>query len=391
MSSESPRSDALYRRWSVMTEEPQTPHWQLTEQSGKRTVRLRGYWNLLTRGVERQRVATELREIQRPRLLTWDLTDVQVIDSAGALLLWHLWDESLPEGFHCRPEHRQWFTRLGKLSTPSGRPAGQGLRPLSRLGGQIVGMARDGAGMLQLIGQLMLDLGYTLLHPRLTPWKEISASIYRTGATALPLLGTVGVLIGIVMTYQLAISLQKFGANTMIVSVLGLSILRELGPVITALIVIGRTGSAITAGIGVMHVTEEFDALRAFGASPTQRLIMPSVIGMAVSIPLLVIWTDFAGLLGGIIASDFSLGVGYRLFIERLPESVPWVNFWIGLGKGVLFGFVIATVSSYFGLKVQANTESLRQETTNSVVASLTVILLLDATLGALLTNVGLV
>lgn len=374
-----------------MTEVPQAPRWQIVEESGQRIIRLVGYWNLLTRGAERERVAAELQRIRTPRQLVWDLSHVRVMDSAGALLLWHLWDEDLPDRLHCRPEHRQWFARLGKLSTPSHRDREQRSASLSLLGARIVAMGQDAAGVMQLIGQLLLDFVYTLLHPRLTPWKEISASIYRTGATALPLLGTVGVLIGIVMTYQLAMSLRQFGANTMIVSVLGLSILRELGPVITALIVIGRTGSAITAGIGVMHVTEEFDALRAFGASPTQRLILPSVIGMAVSIPLLVIWTDFAGLVGGIIASDFSLGVGYRLFIERLPESVPWVNFWIGLGKGVLFGFVIATVSSYFGLKVRANTESLRQETTNSVVTSLTLILLLDATLGALLTNVGLV
>lgn len=374
-----------------MTHTSQEAVWEIVEAPGGRTVRLAGYWNLLAKGRKRERLAAALKEVQNPAQLGWDLTRVDVIDSAGALLLWHLWGRTVPREFNCRPEHRQWFKRLENL--PPGRKAGKwGLwRPLDGLGGQLARIFRDAGGMFVLVGRLMLDFGYTLAHPRLMPWKEISASIYRTGTSALPLLGTVGVLIGIVMTYQLAMSISKFGANTMIVGLLGLSMMRELGPVITALIVIGRTGSTITAGIGAMHVTEEFDALRAFGSSPTQRLIMPNVIGMAISIPLLVVWTDFAGLVGGIVAADASLGVGYKMFVERLPEAVPWVNFWIGLGKGVLFGLIIATVSSYFGLKIRANTESLRQETTNSVVTGLTLILILDATSGALLTNVGLV
>lgn len=368
-----------------------TASWEILDTGGRRTVRLSGDWNLLIHGTERQRLAEELRSAHLSTDTAWDLMSVEVIDSAGALLLWRLWQERLPPLLECRPEHLKWFERLDALELP--QKAGGNRTPwwpLIRLGARIAEFFSDAAGTLLLIGRLILDLGYTLANPRLMPWKDISASIYHTAATALPLLGTVGVTIGIVMTYQLAMALQGFGANTMIVSLLGLSMMRELGPVITALIVVGRTGSTITARMGVMHVTEEFSALQAFGVSPTQRLVLPNVVGMAISIPLLVIWTDFMGMLGGIITSDLSLGVGYRLFLQRLPEAVPWVNFWIGLGKGVLFGMIIATVSSYFGLKVRANTESLRKETTNSVVTCLAVILILDATLGAMMTNIGL-
>lgn len=375
----------------LMTETVRAASWEIVQIRGRRTIRLSGDWSLLVHGVERQRLAAQLRTAGLPAELVWDLMDVQVIDSAGALLLWRLWQQRLPPQLECRPEHLKWFERLGALDLPQ-RSGGAGTPwwPLYRLGARIAEFFKDAAGTLLLIGQLMLDFGYTLANPRLMPWKDISASIYHTAATALPLLGTVGVTIGIVMTYQLAMALRGFGANTMIVSLLGLSMMRELGPVITALIVVGRTGSTITARMGVMHVTEEFNALQAFGVSPTQRLVLPNVVGMAISIPLLVIWTDFMGMLGGIITSDLSLGVGYRLFLQRLPEAVPWVNFWIGLGKGVLFGMIIATVSSYFGLKVRANTESLRKETTNSVVTCLAVILILDATLGAMMTNIGL-
>lgn len=374
-----------------MNESIQTAHWRIIEVEGQRTICLSGDWNLLTRGSERKRLIEELTRNQLLTEFAWDLTGIHVIDSAGALLLWRLWKRHLPALLDCPPEHLRWFDRLDKLSTPKKRAhQRESWWAVSPLGEKLEELFKDAVGTLVLVGQLMLDVGYTVANPRLMPWKDVSASIYHTAATALPLLGTVGVMIGIVMTYQLAMALQGFGANTMIVPLLGLSMMRELGPVITALIVIGRTGSTITAKMGVMHVTEEFNALQAFGVSPTQRLILPNVIGMAISIPLLVIWTDFMGMVGGIITSDLSLGIGYRLFIQRLPEAVPWVNFWIGLGKGVLFGLIIATVASYFGLKIRANTESLRQETTNSVVTCLALILILDATLGALMTNIGL-
>lgn len=375
-----------------MNETVHVASWDIVEAGGHRTIRLSGYWNLLRRAAERQRLAEDLRKLRLEPQLAWDLREVQVIDSAGALLLWRHWQQRLPALLDCRPEHLKWFERLDELEAPQtdGTDTRRSWRLLSQLGDKILEFFNDAVGTLLLIGQLMLDFGYSVANPRLMPWKDISASVYHTAATALPLLGTVGLTVGVVMTFQLAMALEGFGANTMIVSLLGLSMMRELGPVITALIVVGRTGSTITAKMGVMHVTEEFSALQAFGVSPTQRLVLPNVIGMAISIPLLVIWTDFMGMLGGIITSDLSLGIGYRLFLQRLPEAVPWVNFWIGLGKGVLFGMIIATVASYFGLKVRANTESLRRETTNSVVTCLAVILILDASLGAMMTNVGL-
>jgi phospholipid/cholesterol/gamma-HCH transport system permease protein len=204
------------------------------------------------------------------------------------------------------------------------------------------------------------------------------------------LLGTMGFLIGMVMTYQLTESLVHYGANTLIVNVLGLAMMRELGPVSASLIVMARSGSSITAGIGAMHIEDELLALRAFGASPTQRLILPKLIAMMITVPLLVVWTDFMGMLGGIITTDFTLDIGYKYFVQRLPESVPWINFWIGLGKGVLFGFLIAVMSSYFGLKIRSSTYSLSEQTTNSVVAGLSLIIVIDAFSGSLLTNVGL-
>jgi phospholipid/cholesterol/gamma-HCH transport system permease protein len=364
--------------------------WQIEDTPEGRCIKLSGHWNLLAKGQEKRRIARQLQSLPQPRQLIWDLEGIEALDSTGTLLLWHTWGDNFPKELRCRPDQRRWFERLSNLPPFTTPPPWRPWHSITRLGEQLTAIAGDVWGVLLLVGRLMLDLAYTVAHPRLIPWKEISAGIYKIGASALILLGAIGFLIGMVMTYQLATSLQRFGANTMIVNLLGLSMMRELGPVATALIVMGRSGSAITAGIGAMHLTEELDALRAFGSSPTQRLVLPKVIAMALSIPLLVVWTDFVGILGGMIVSDVSLGVKYQLFMVRLVETVPWVNFWIGMGKGFIFGMIIATLASYFGLKIQANTESLSQQTTNSVVTGLTLIIVIDALAGVLLTNVGL-
>jgi phospholipid/cholesterol/gamma-HCH transport system permease protein len=139
-----------------------------------------------------------------------------------------------------------------------------------------------------------------------------------------------------------------------------------------------------------MHLTGEYDALRAFGSSPALRLALPRVLGAAISLPLLVVWADVAGLLGGALMAQADLNVGYRLFLSQLPQQVQIVNFWMGLAKGVLFGLTIGVVGCYFGMKATPDASALSRNTTLSVVTSLTLILVFDATSGALLTNVGL-
>jgi len=367
--------------------------WEVDQDPEGRRVRLSGRWNLLAAGAERRRLAGQLARLGAPRELVWDLRDVESMDSAGALVLWRLWGRRLPERVDCRAQQRRWFERLQALPAEKAAPPRAARGPaelLARLGAGIAAAGRDVGGLLLLVGRLLVALAEALTHPRLVPWKEISASVYKTGASAVPLIGVVGFVIGVVMTYQLALSISQFGANQLIVGLLGLAVFRELGPVVTAIILAGRSGSAITAGIGAMRLTEEIDALRIFGADPVLRVVLPKVMGMALSVTLLVVWMDFMAMLGGIIASEAQLGVRHELFVQRLPDAVPWVNFWIGLGKGVLFGTLIATVSSYYGLKVRPNTESLSEHTTRAVVTSLTLIIVLDAASGVLLANVGL-
>jgi phospholipid/cholesterol/gamma-HCH transport system permease protein len=373
-----------------MSESPAQSRWEVEDADDAKIVRLAGQWTLLGHTRRKREIARELAGLAGSgRRLVWDLGEVQALDSAAALLLWHVWGKRLPDDLRCAPEKRRRFERLKNLSEPAPRRRNW-LRPIDQLGAYVIAVLRGIGEIALLVGQLLVDAVFAITHPRSIPWKEISATVYKTGWTSLPLLGLIGALVGVVMTYQIAMTVRSFGANTMVISLLGLAMIRELGPVITAIILVGRSGSAITAGIGTMHITQEFDALRTFGASPTLRLVLPRVIAMIVAVPLLGIWTEFTGLMGGMLTAQMRLGVRYQLFLQQLPDAVPKVNFWIGLGKGAIFGLIIAVVSAYFGLKSRADTESLSQQTTNAVVAGLSLIIGLDAISGALLANVGL-
>ena len=200
----------------------------------------------------------------------------------------------------------------------------------------------------------------------------------------------VGFLIGVVLSFLSSLQLKTFGADIYIVNLLGISIIRELGPVIVAVLVAGRSGSSMTAQLGVMRVTEEIDALATMGVSRSLRLVLPKVMALSVVMPLLVVWCAAAGLVGGMLSANLQMGLDYGYFVSALPRVVPLANLWIGLGKGFVFGLLIALIACHRGLLVRPNTESLSSETTASVVASITVVIIVDAVFAVLTRNVGL-
>jgi phospholipid/cholesterol/gamma-HCH transport system permease protein len=205
----------------------------------------------------------------------------------------------------------------------------------------------------------------------------------------MPVIALVGFMIGIVLAYLSALQLNRLGADLYIVDILGLGIIRELGPVLAALLVAGRSGSAMTAQLGVMRVTEEIDALATMGVPRSLRLVMPKVLALAVAMPLLVLWVDALALTGGMLAADVQIEVGYQVFVDRLPKVVPVANLWIGLAKGAVFGVLVALVACHFGLRVRPNTESLAAHTTASVVTSITVVILVDAVFAIATRTIG--
>lgn len=320
----------------------------------------------------------------------WDLRQIDSLDSTGALLLWKIWGGRLPDRLDCSDDQRalfKWISGTPQLAGSS-RPVTSSW--LERFGHGVLLVLEAAGGLFLLAGQLMLDVGYCLRHPRVTPWREISANIHHIGVSAMLLLGCIGFLIGAVMAIQMGLVLAEFGATSMIIGMMSTAVPRELGAVVTGLLMAGRTGSAMTASIGAMHITEEYSALQALGSSPSLRLALPRVVGAAISLPLLVVWTDCTVAVGAALAAHLELGINYGLFLQQMVLQIQVINFWIGIGKGMLFGMVIALVGCYFGMSASPDTESVSHHTTLSVVTSLTAILLLDASLGAALTSVGL-
>ena len=361
------------------------------EEPEGRCAKVRGSWNLRGLTQAPHELLSGLWAQAGDSRIVWDLTEVQALDSAGAFLLLQAWGNRLPEGMRLRPEHKSTFRRWQDRPIPSLKDAVKPAISPYRIAMQtLVGLGDHLLDVVSLLGQLVLDMLHLLRHPRDTPLREISASIHETGGRALGITALVGFLIGVVVSYLSSLQLQTFGAEIYIVNILGLSIIRELGPLLAAILVAGRSGSAMTARLGVMRVTQELDALSAMGISQSLRLILPKVMALIISLPLLVVWTDLIALMGGAVSAHMELGIGYHQFFQKLPSTVPLANLVIGLAKGAVFGLSIALIACHFGLRIKPNTESLGNETTNSVVVAVTLVILIDAVFAILFRSVGI-
>ena len=362
-------------------------------RDGRRVACLSGAWTLAslpTPLIRFEQFDASLQSLAAENPV-WDLTAVTRLDSAGALLLWRVWRKCWPAGAVIPDDHRHVLQRAASVplvGSQSSPPPPMGLVEwLGRLVFSLWNHLRDG---IALIGQVLLDLIWLFAHPREFPLREFSATMYKCGALALPVTALVGFLIGVVLSYLSSLQLRLFGAEIFIVNILGMSIIRELGPVLVAVLVAGRSGSAMTAQIGVMRVTEEIDAMATMGVSRSVRLVLPKVMALAIAMPLLVVWCSAVGILGGLVAANLQLDLSWGFFIDALPRVVPLANLWIGLSKGVVFGLLIGLIACHFGLRVKPNTESLSTKTTSSVVASITVVILVDAVFAIYTRNLGL-
>lgn len=321
----------------------------------------------------------------------WDLRTIVRMDHTAAQWLWNTWGRSWPVALETLPAQRAMLERVARFTVPT--PALRRQTPWEWLAG--VGRwghrIRDHfLGALRLVGQLALDIGILLRHPRQGPWRDLSGHIYRIGATALPITAAVGFLIGVVLAYLMSKQLRTFGADIFIVNILGLSVIRELGPVLAAILLAGRSGSAITAQIGVMRVTEEIDAMRVMGIPRGFRLVMPRALAMVLVMPLVTVWTIVAALVGGMVVADVALGLTPGYFVNALPKSVGVANLWLAIGKSAVFGLVIALVGCHYGLRVLPNTQSLGEGTTASVVTSITLVIIVNAVFAILFRDVGI-
>jgi phospholipid/cholesterol/gamma-HCH transport system permease protein len=320
----------------------------------------------------------------------WNLRGALQLDHIGAQLLWRHWCGVWPQQLEATPAQRAVLEHVARFTMPA--PVHNALSLKQRylaLSDGVLGLLSHGKGFVVLVGQLLIDVLHLVKNPRQGPWRDISGHIYQFGTTALPITALVGFLIGVVLAYLSAQQLKQFGADALIVDLLGVSLVRELGPMLAAILIAGRSGSAITAQIGVMRVTEELDALRVMGIAHGYRLVMPRALALALAMPLISVWTTLAALLGGMLAADVALGITPQFFISALPGAVDLANLVLAVAKTVVFGLLIALVGCHYGLRVKPNTESLGRGTTASVVTSITVVILVDAVFAIAFKDVG--
>lgn len=363
---------------------------QAASENGAPRLVLSGKCTLGALKQQMQSLSAELVTFATNPNLHWDLTGIEQLDDAGALLLWQAWGARRPRNLELRPEQERLFNRLGNIpAAPEPVPRNL-LDPVRALGKTAFLVWEHLTGIIMLTGQLFLDVKYLASHPARIPWREISATLFRTGAQALGVTALVGFLIGIVLSYLSSRQLQVYGADIFIINILGVSIIRELGPMLAAILVAGRSGSSMTAQLGVMRVTEELDALAVMGIPHSMRLVLPKVIGLGIAMPLIVLWTSAIALLGGMVVAEIQLGLSYQYFFNRLSDAVPIANLWLGLGKGVVSGMTIALITCHFGLRIKSNTESLGEGTTNAVVTAITAVIIIDAIFAIIFSNVGL-
>lgn len=364
--------------------------YRLVVQGEHACVQLAGSYTLMTLDRSLPGLARDLTHLAAQPGVHWDLTGIQQMDYTGAAMLWQAWGGQRPTHLSLRPEQEKMFMRLEKAAPLPASPHSSAFLPITMLGRRLFLFLSHVAGIITLSGQVALDILYLIAHPGKIPMREISANLFRTGAQALGITAIVGFLIGIVLSYLSSEQLHMFGADIFIVNILGMSIIRELGPMLAAILVAGRSGSSMTAQLGVMRVTEELDALTVMGIPYSLRLILPKIIGLGIALPLIVVWTSAIALLGGIIAADLQVGLSFHYALTRLPDAVPVVNLWLALGKGLVCGMTIALIACHFGLRIKPNTESLGEGTTNSVVVSITAVIIIDAIFAVVFSNVGL-
>jgi len=250
---------------------------------------------------------------------------------------------------------------------------------LERIGRGVVGMGHWGFELLEFFGGVVYETMATILHPRRLRVAALIHQLEETGLNALPILGLLSFLIGVVFAFQGADQLRKFGAEVFTVNLLAVSILREIGGLMAAIIVAGRSGSAFTAQIGTMKVNEEIDALETLGMNTVEVLVLPRVIGLVIALPLLTFYANVMGLTGGAIMSYFDLGITIPAFLRQLQSALTDWTFWVGMIKAPVFAFIIALVGCFEGLKVERNAGSVGRMTTQSVVASIFLVIIADA------------
>jgi phospholipid/cholesterol/gamma-HCH transport system permease protein len=328
--------------------------------------------------------------------LNIDGNAIEKMDTAGAWLL-STWQKQLAENgiilsyekfpAQCTQLLSLVQTLLSRESKPILKPTKSRIALFGRL---VIQQFNEFKRYLAFIGELAREFQRILFSPKHFRFQSIASVVYKSGYQALPIVALLSFMIGIVITYQMGLQLKNYGANIYIVDLLGLAVLREFAPLLTAIMVAGRTGSAFTAQLGMMKINQEVDALNTMGVTPAELLLLPKIIGLFIALPLLTMWANMFGVLGGMVMANISLNITWYDFLHRFPTVIPLKTLLIGLGKAPIFALIISSIGCFQGMQVKGSADSVGQNTTRSVVLAIFFIMGADAAFSILLSAVKL-
>ena len=328
----------------------------------------------------------------------FDLSEIGRLDSAGAWLIRRSMAELERRGGQVEltgggEGQRALIERVGQTATggPTEPEAGNAITGvLIHLGKSTYEFGADARDLISFLGYAVIVFGRTIVQPSRLRLVATINHMEKTGLDAMPIVGLLSFLIGVVLAYQGADQLARFGAQIFTVNLVGIGVLREMGIILTAIIVAGRSGSAFTAQIGTMKVNEEIDALQTIGLDPMDVLVMPRVFALVLVMPLLTFYADLMGVFGGAVMAHFVLDISFERFFRQLQEAVPMWSFWVGILKAPIFAFIIALVGCFEGLKVSRSAESVGLRTTKSVVEAIFIVIVLDAIFSVFFSYIGI-
>ena len=365
-----------------------------SRDGGTLTLIMTGRWDSDTTGKWWQRGQQMLSQ-GKPRRLVIDASGVSYCDGAGVAFLIDLQQLQIRTGGDAtiqglQEEFRRLLDIYGDISI--NRPPGRRREPLSiieQVGKAAVELWRDLQALLTFVGELALTLLRAARHPRLVRWKDAWLVAEQSGVDALPIIALIGVLLGLILAFQSAIPMRRFGADIFVADLLGIAMLREMGPLITAIILAGRSGSAFAAELGTMKVREEIDALRTMGLEPVRFLVLPRVIAAVAMIPVLSVFANLFGLMGGAIVMR-SLGYPLVTYVNQVLSAVTVGDLMGGLLKSFVYGIVVAAVGCLRGLETKTGASAVGQSTTSAVVSGIVLIAIVDGLFAVVFHALGL-
>lgn len=337
-------------------------------------------------------VIHEVFESHKPQRLDVDMAGIDYLDSTGALFIVKLEDEALARNiaFSIHGLSKEKMGILGlidrhAISAPSLAVRERNLNIIEQLGDAALEAVRDIYDMIAFSGELVFELVHSSTHVRKVRWGDVVAYMKKVGVDGLPIVGLISFLLGLIMAFMSSLQLKQFGANIYVASLVAVAMIRELGPIMTAIIVAGRSGSAFAAEIGTMKVNEEVDALATMGFSPMRFLAVPKVIASLLTVPVLTIFASIFAIMGGMIVGVTGLNLTIFTYIQQTMKAISIFDVVSGIIKSIVFAAAISAIGCQRGFQVRGGAEAVGNATTSAVVTSIFMIIVIDSTFAIIL------